>query len=303
MEYVGLLSKAALAPSTQASYRRAWKYFEEFCTELIGQSMELPLTGATISLFVAYLFKKSFAPSTISTYLSAIAYVHNILELPDPTKSFLVDKIVTGTYRLSSTIDSRLPITIPVLNRIVQIIPSLSISSYDQSLYRSMFLFAFSAFARVGELVSTHNVPDENIMQLQDISFLSSSGKIQEVQACFRKFKHNVKGSSKTIVFSHGRTRISAVDSLVEFVQLRGNRQGPLFCCLRGKPIVRSQFDKILHKCLALCGLDGSRYKGHSFRIGAASDAAQQGLSDAKIRTMGRWKSNAFQKYIRSSID
>jgi len=45
-------------------------------------------------------------------------------------------------------------------------------------------------------------------------------------------------------------------------------------------------------------GLPFGRYKSHSFRIGAASLAAEQGLSDAQIWLMGRWKSNAFKQYI-----
>lgn len=50
---------------------------------------------------------------------------------------------------------------------------------------------------------------------------------------------------------------------------------------------------------IVLCGQTPYRYKGHSFRIGAASHAADRGLSDAQIRALGRWKSNAFQRYIR----
>ncbi len=40
--------------------------------------------------------------------------------------------------------------------------------------------------------------------------------------------------------------------------------------------------------------------KGHSFRIGAATFAAERGFSDAQIRSMGRWQSDAFRKYIRT---
>ena len=29
------------------------------------------------------------------------------------------------------------------------------------------------------------------------------------------------------------------------------------------------------------------------------SHAAERGLSDAQIRALGRWKSNAFQRYVR----
>ena len=41
------------------------------------------------------------------------------------------------------------------------------------------------------------------------------------------------------------------------------------------------------------------RYKAHGFRIGAASRAAASGLSDAQIRFLGRWSSDAFKVYIR----
>ena len=49
----------------------------------------------------------------------------------------------------------------------------------------------------------------------------------------------------------------------------------------------------LLPSQLTFCGLDPSRYKGYSFRIGAAH-AADRGMTDAQIRTLGRWKSNAF---------
>jgi len=47
------------------------------------------------------------------------------------------------------------------------------------------------------------------------------------------------------------------------------------------------------------CALDPSRYKGHSFRIGAASYPADAAMSDSQIRALGHWKSDAFHKYIR----
>ena len=65
--------------------------------------------------------------------------------------------------------------------------------------------------------------------------------------------------------------------------------------------MARETFALQLSEAVRLCGLDPSRYKGHSFRIGAASHAAAQGMSDSQIRILGRWKSNAFHKYIRVS--
>ena len=65
------------------------------------------------------------------------------------------------------------------------------------------------------------------------------------------------------------------------------------------QPVSRKAFADLLALVFRHFGLPLGKYKSHSFRIGAASMAAEQGLSDAQIRLMGRWKSNAFKKYIR----
>ena len=78
-----------------------------------------------------------------------------------------------------------------------------------------------------------------------------------------------------------------------------GLRPGAIFVSEGGLPVSKSVFSSQLLRVCHLCGLHRSRYKGHSFRIGAASYAADRGLSDAQIRLLGRWKSNAFLRYIR----
>ena len=44
-----------------------------------------------------------------------------------------------------------------------------------------------------------------------------------------------------------------------------------------------------------MAGIDFVPYSGHSFRSGAATTAAKQGISDATIKMLGRWKSSAYQ--------
>ena len=44
-------------------------------------------------------------------------------------------------------------------------------------------------------------------------------------------------------------------------------------------------------------------YAGHSFRIGAAMTAAACGVPAEVIKTLGRWKSQAYQLYVRLPTD
>jgi len=86
------------------------------------------------------------------------------------------------------------------------------------------------------------------------------------------------------------------------YVAVRGNSPGPLFMFPGGAPVSKSFFSVQLKNALTWAGLPHESYKGHSFRIGAATTAAMRGMSDEDIQRMGRWKSQAFRKYIRIPI-
>lgn len=65
-------------------------------------------------------------------------------------------------------------------------------------------------------------------------------------------------------------------------------------------PLTRYQFVSVLNKILKLIGLPKSTYKSHSFRIGAASDSFNMGISELEIKRKGRWNSEVYKRYIRN---
>ena len=54
-----------------------------------------------------------------------------------------------------------------------------------------------------------------------------------------------------------------------------------------------------LGQIMASAGIS-SNFSSHSFRIGVATVAGRNGIPDHSIQELGRWKSNAFQSYIRT---
>ncbi|CAG2194548.1 unnamed protein product [Mytilus edulis] len=95
---------------------------------------------------------------------------------------------------------------------------------------------------------------------------------------------------------------ILKVHAVWEYCKMRGIQNGPLFCFMDGKPIPRQYFTRQLQLSLQWAGCDTAVYKGHSFRIGAASSAAMMGISSDNIQLMGRWHSDAYKKYIRIPV-
>ena len=74
---------------------------------------------------------------------------------------------------------------------------------------------------------------------------------------------------------------------------------GPLFRFEDGRPLTRPQLVSALRFALANVGLNPGDYSGHSFRIRAATTAAACGVPVDTIKTLGRWKSQAYQLYVR----
>jgi hypothetical protein len=67
-----------------------------------------------------------------------------------------------------------------------------------------------------------------------------------------------------------------------------------------GAPLTRADFLRYLNITLTAAGFDNKLYTGHSFRIGAATSAASVRIEDHLIKTMGRWSSDSYCRYIQT---
>ena len=294
------LLSSALSAGSRKLYSRAWTVFREFYVHFVSpHSFSLPLSTTTIALFVSYLRARKLAPSTISSYLSAISYVHKIKDLRDPTKEFLIQKLLTAVGKERSA-DPRLPITKPVPFQLVRSLQHTLSSAEQRTLFTAMFLIAFYGFFRIGELASKSPASSNSVVQFNNLSFLSTEGSIQSLKITICHFKHNTNNRPVDVIITRdSASPICPVQAMLDYCKVRLFAPGPLFC-LRNRPVTVNQFNEQLRACLSFCSLDSSRFKSHSFRIGAACHAADLGYSDSQIRALGRWKSDAFKLYIRN---
>ncbi|XP_019613466.1 PREDICTED: uncharacterized protein LOC109461527 [Branchiostoma belcheri] len=292
---VNSLLLSSLAPSTLRAYRGSWQQLRAFTLEHTGQDTCLPVSTKLISRFIASLHQKGFAPATITSKLSAVSFVHKLLSLPDPTQSFVTQKLLLA-IRKNRIPDSWLPISPSILKALIDSLPTLIAPNYDQILFKAMYLFAFYAMTRICEITVTSD--SQHTLQLANLHFRPSPNA--PITVTFTTYKHSKPGRPATIAIQpQPGSKYCPVASMQDYLSLRGNCVGCLFLRSDGFPVPKDCFAKTLKTCLTYLGLNAQNITPHSFRIGGATHAAQHGVPEALLRSIGRWSSSAYIQYIR----
>lgn len=197
----------------------------------------------------------------------------------------------------------RLPITASLMRRIKAQL-SLPPASYLKVLIWAACSIGFFGFLRAGEFL----VPDGaqydpgRHLSLSDINLVTSAPQWH--------FLVTIKASKTDQFFQGAQVVLGAtgsdlcpVEALLDYLSSRGHGPGPLFILPDGGPLRRTQFVQEVQQALSASGLAGLNFNSHSFRIGAATSASAAGIPESTIKALGRWKSMAYQQYVRPSMD
>lgn len=208
--------------------------------------LSLPFSVSLITMFVAFLSDTGLK----ATYLSAMGFIHKINGFPDPTDHFLVQKIMTGLRRRQNVFDIRLPITHDILHQLVDALHHIIYLRYNRFLLISMFLLAYAAYLRVGEITSSGS--SSCILMLRDLRYEQD---VNNMYLCIRQFKHHYTDPPHTCHIRPSPNHPSCpVHATLQYLQLRGSSPGPLFCHQIGMPVSRALFTKVLAECLKFSG-------------------------------------------------
>ena len=294
------LLRSSLQPSTVESYSKAWDNFSKFVSGRLSQSVVLPVDVTTIGLYVTELYRVGLQASSIRTHLSAISFMHKLKNMADPTQTFFISKLMFSINKQKPTIDKRLPIGKTLLEKLIPAIDICGPTRYGSVMYKAMALLAYYACLRVGEMTYNGNV--SHVLQLSNVTPVITEGVMSAFKLSFSTYKHSDSSQPVFQVTAHSSPVFCPVAHMHKYLQLRGSIPGPLFQNHDKSHVTRAQFLKSLRDALSSLRIPVEMFNTHSFRIGRCTDMANMGYSESQIKAIGRWKSNAFTRYIRPSI-
>ncbi|KAK3088509.1 hypothetical protein FSP39_020005 [Pinctada imbricata] len=294
--------RESLSPSTQTAYRSIFEKYAKFVARLEtnNSNSTANITPELVALFIADCYKQGLAVATVQTYISALGFFAKLKGLTDVSQTFAIKRMLSGYQKKHISCDTRLPITPIILSKLIHSLPFVCKSMFSRVLVKAMYLLAFHAFLRIGEITGTKD-NHGNCIRKENVKILSSPDEQNKhIELTFSTFKHSAGKHIPTIVIKENSIQnLCPVKAICDYCNLRDSKDGPFFKFMDDSPVSRQYFTQHLQASLAWAGYDYKHYKGHSFRIGAATTAAEKGINEEKIQAMGRWHSAAYKKYIR----
>ena len=235
-----------------------------------------------------------YSASTIATYVAGLSFCLRSRGMVDITQVFPIRHLIEGCRRLHRREDIRCPITLNILQRLINVLPSVCENIYDRKMFTAAFLIAFFGFLRISEFTATsHHVP----LVESDVIIRGTSPHRRLIMS-IRFSKTDQRGAGHVIIIPEG-TSLCPIRAASEYIHIRPEQGTAFFRRFNTEPLSRYEFNRVLRRCVSFVGLPLQCYTSHSFRIGAATSAAMGGYSDSQIQVMGRWTSHSYRRYIR----
>ena len=269
-----------------------------------------PVNEKLLCYYATKLANDGLAPQTIKVYLSAIRSMQLSMGLPPPREEstlLVLKRVLDGIRRTRvaqgrSTPRIRLPITIAVLRQIRGVIDRAP--DPDSHVFWAVATVAFFGFFRLGELLVGNEAEYTTTTHLSwgDVA-VNSNSMASMVKIHLKRSKCDQFGAGADVLLGRTGCDVCPVEAIIAYVNQRGKSPGYFFIDSGGNVITKPRFITKLRDYLKAIGLPSDQFAGHSFRIGAATTAAQVGIEDSMIQTLGRWHSAAFLRYIQTPHD
>ena len=182
-----------------------------------------------------------------------------------------------------------------ITKEILEAIATTFKPTYDELNLRTAFCVAFAAFLQPSEF--TWESWDANKhtthMTRESVQFTTEGVLLHLPKSKTDQFR---QGHTIPLAFSGDSTcPVKALQMLL--TAYPKPKSEPLFSRTLG-PFNKRWLADNLSTALLHAGYDPTTYSGHSFRRGAANSAVAAGISRENVKILGRWKSDAVNRYF-----
>lgn len=290
---------------TRRVYDSAQKRFLKFC-ERYGL-VPVPATEQTLLLYVSYLFLEGLKSSSVRVYLSGLRSMHVVEGYENPLEGKLQLQLALRALDINSEPPKqKLPITFKLLSGFAKYVSH----SFSSRLLWAAITLAYFGCLRAGELtIGDRECFDcSRHLTINDVRFDVTSEGNSFMAVLLKKSKTDYLNRGVHIYVGCTGQSVCAVCAMQQYLACRRQEgsilpQSPLFQFPDGTVLTKSIFvdqTKFLLSCL---GIPPRQFSGHSYRIGCATSAAASGFRDYEIKLLGRWSSEAYQRYVRTPVD
>jgi integrase len=294
---VSLTIRRAWAADTLKKYSGGVERYKRFC---VARHIEppFPTTEATLCAFAADT-AGSRAGSTIKNDLAGIRAWHIVNDTPFPN-GIQLSYVLKGAENMTPA-TSRKPPRPPM--SIAKISSLMKATNMHEPLDAAVIFAASAAFygqLRLGELFATNEKKPEfkRIPSLSDVFPPNKNGS-RRIHLPYTKV---AKEKGEEVILCRQYHRTDPIAALENHLRINNLSPSDPLCSFRQsdrslRTLTKSHF---LKKCNEIWIRDGLRHStGHEFRIGGTTHLLLcKGPPDI-VKMMGRWSSDAFQKYWR----
>ena len=297
--------RQGLGNSTHHSYKVAATLYNSFCRSI--SHTPIPTSEYILLLFTAYLGQRNLAYSTIKAYLSAVRNLHVAAGMHRTFSSQLTPRVqqvlrgIQKTLAVGKPAKVCLPITINIMVKIKAIL------SYEPHKYHNIMMWAaccivFFGFLRFSEFTAPSQEDYDPYTHLSyDYVAVDNRTSPTLLTLQLKQSKTDPFHTGVTLTLGKSDKEVCPVTALMPYLAIRGSAKGPLFITENHSYLTQPMFRSALKELLQQAVLHPDKYNTHSFRVGAATTVKSVGISDYYIKVLGRWQSDAYQCYIRTS--
>ena len=180
---------------------------------------------------------------------------------------------------------------------------------YLRILFQALFVMSYYGLLRISEVAKS-----DHTLQARDVHvgwnkckilLLLYSSKTHGPESLPQKVKitgmdQKCHGNNQ---FKHPPKHFCPFKLISDYIAIRGNftnEAEPIFIPSSGIQLEQSLVRNVLHTMISKLGLNASLYTFHSLKAGRAMNLHQWGFPVDQIKQIGRWRSNAVNRYLKS---